>query len=76
MTPPPARRRWTFSLATLLMVMLACSVLSALLAGLMRAKDGNQYGYVLASVAAPVVILMVLSVGLQLRQYFRRYRRK
>ena len=65
----PQRGRMTFSLAALMLLMLMCAVLSALLAGMMRHGDGTQYMYVLASVAAPMGVMILLSLFVQ---YWRR----
>lgn len=70
----PQRSRMTFSLAALMLLMLMCSVLSALLAGMMRHGGGQQYGYVLASVVAPVGVMIALSLLLHFRK--QRYRRR
>lgn len=63
----------TFSLAALMLLMLMCAILSALLAGMMRHGDGKQYGYVLASVIAPVGVMIAISVFLHFRK--ERYRK-
>lgn len=70
----PQRSRLTFGLASLMLLMLMCSILSALLAGMMRHRGGNQYGYVLVSVAAPVGVMIALSILLHFRQRRRRPR--
>jgi hypothetical protein len=62
------RSRMTFSLAALMMLMFMCAVLSALLAGMMRHGDGRQYGYILASVAAPMGVMILISLFVHFRK--------
>jgi hypothetical protein len=68
------RSRMTFSLAALMMLMFMCAVLSALLAGMMRHKGGSDYEYyvlamyVLASVAAPMGVMIVISLFVHFRK--------
>ena len=73
-SPPPRRNRFTFGLAAMMLLMLMCSILSALLAGMMRHGDGDQYAYVLVSVAAPVGVMIAISLWAQARKTRKRRR--
>ena len=64
--PPPPRRRFQFSLGSLFLAMLFCSVLSTVLAGLLYPqRTGSSLprgSFVLLAAAAPMAVMIVLSL--------------
>ena len=63
---PPPRRPFQFSLASLLLLMVLCSVLSAALAGMLRGRDpGTSLPpgfYVIMAAIAPMALMILLSL--------------
>ena len=64
--PSPPRRRFQFSLGSLFLAMLLCSVLSAVLAGLLYPqRTGSTLpkgSFTLLAAAAPMAVMIVLSL--------------
>ena len=76
---PPGRNPWQFSLATLLWVTVLLSVLLAFMGGVLRTQ-GREASletllYRLALIAAPLAILVVVSVTRGAIDVVRRFRR-
>jgi hypothetical protein len=77
--PPPGRNPWQFSLATLLWVTVLLSVLLAFMGGVLRTQ-GREASletmlYRLALIAAPLAIMVVVSVTRGAIEVVRRFRR-
>lgn len=77
--PPPGRNPWQFSLATLLWVTVLLSVLLAFMGGVLRTQ-GREASletmlYRLALIAAPLAIMVVVSVTRGAIEMVRRFRR-
>jgi hypothetical protein len=71
-TRRPQRGKLTFSLATLMLVTFMCAVLSALLAGLKRYEGEVERYYILAIIAAPMGVMVLVSLFVHFRSRKRR----
>ncbi|MBX7165333.1 MAG: hypothetical protein K1X74_03200 [Pirellulales bacterium] len=78
-TDPPPRWRLQFGLGTLLLVMLLVGVAAAALGGLLRATASRAaeplLTFVLLTIAAPLALLMVISLLHTLTAVWRRRKR-
>lgn len=81
--PPPAQLPWRprFSLGMMLLVMLICSVVFAAGSYFWRsrnlgASDSSKFVFVVFTLAAPMVLLVVVSVGWQIALWLGRTRRR
>jgi len=75
---PPPRRPFQFTLGTLLLVTALVSVLAAALGGLLRRRQGAfempPGFFVLMTIAAPVAVLIFLSLAQSLLRWLNRRR--
>jgi hypothetical protein len=69
--PRPTRRRLQFSLSRLLLMTLV-SVLASAAAGLLRDHGSSPLGFFVFLVAAPLAVMILLSVSWALRGFFSR----
>ncbi len=77
---PPPRRRWQYSIGTMLLIMIPFSVLAGALAGMLDPENSGtglpRAFYVVLAVIAPMGLMVALSVVLVLRKWLANKKRR
>ena len=70
---PPSRRRWQYSIGTMLLIMIPLSILAGALSGMLNPENSGvrlpRAFYVVLAIIAPMGMMVALSAILALRKW-------
>jgi magnesium-transporting ATPase (P-type) len=76
MEKPPSRKRWQFGLGSLMLFVTLFAVLMSALGGMIRIQSGEKialpHSFLIMAIAAPMGMVIVISVFLAVKQWYER----